>query len=81
MRAGTGADRIVADTASALASGVVFTPALFIDGERYRSELEPEACPPRWGGTPTARPNVVARCQGRKARPVFDSTQRDRAAQ
>jgi hypothetical protein len=43
MRAGTGADRIVADTASALASGVVFTPALFIDGERYRGELDPEA--------------------------------------
>jgi 2-hydroxychromene-2-carboxylate isomerase len=43
MRAGTGADRIVADTASALASGVVFTPALFIDGERYRGELEPES--------------------------------------
>jgi 2-hydroxychromene-2-carboxylate isomerase len=43
MRAGTGADRIVADTASALASGVVFTPSLFIDGERYRGELEPEA--------------------------------------
>jgi 2-hydroxychromene-2-carboxylate isomerase len=43
MRAGTGADRIVADTASALASGVVFTPALFIDGERYRGEVEPEA--------------------------------------
>jgi hypothetical protein len=43
MRAGTGADRIVADTASALASGVVFTPALFIDGERYRGELETEA--------------------------------------
>src|SRR4051794_24904792 len=43
MRAGTGADRVVADTASALASGVVCTPALFIDGERYRGELEPEA--------------------------------------
>jgi 2-hydroxychromene-2-carboxylate isomerase len=43
MRAGTGADRIVADTASALASGVVFTPALFIDGERYPGELEPQA--------------------------------------
>jgi hypothetical protein len=41
MRAGTGADRIVDDTASALASGVVFTPALFIDGERYRGELDP----------------------------------------
>ena len=43
MRAGTGADRIVADTASALASGVTYTPALFIDGERYQGELEPEA--------------------------------------
>src|SRR4051794_29557758 len=43
MRAGTGADRIVADTVSALASGVVFPPALFIDGERYRGELEPDA--------------------------------------
>jgi hypothetical protein len=43
MRAGTGADRIVDDTASALASAVVFTPALFIDGERYRGELEPDA--------------------------------------
>jgi hypothetical protein len=43
MRAGTGTDRIVADTASALASGVVFTPALFIDGERYLGELDPEA--------------------------------------
>jgi Thioredoxin len=43
MRAGTGADRIAADTASALASGVVFTPALFINGEGYRGELDPEA--------------------------------------
>jgi hypothetical protein len=43
MRAGTGADRIVADTTSALTSAVVFTPALFIDGERYRGELELEA--------------------------------------
>src|SRR3954447_3880652 len=43
MRAGTGADRIVADTVSALASGVVFTPALFIGGERDRGDLEPEA--------------------------------------
>jgi len=43
MRAGVGSDRIVADTTSALASAVVFTPALFIDGERYRGELEPEA--------------------------------------
>jgi hypothetical protein len=43
MRAGAGADRIVADTTSALASGVTYTPALFIDGERYRGDLEPEA--------------------------------------
>ena len=43
MRAGTGADRIVADTESALASAVMFTPALFIDGARYRGEVEPEA--------------------------------------
>jgi 2-hydroxychromene-2-carboxylate isomerase len=43
MRAGTGADRIVADTTSALASAVVSTPALFIDGQRYRGELEPKA--------------------------------------
>jgi len=52
MRAGTGADRIVADTASALASGVVFTPALFIDGERYRGELEPEAVSAALGRRP-----------------------------
>jgi hypothetical protein len=43
MRAGTGAGRIVADTASAQASGVVYTPALFIDGERYRDDLVPAA--------------------------------------
>src|SRR4051812_47131678 len=41
--AGTGAGRIVADTASAQASGVVYTPALFIDGERYRDDLVPAA--------------------------------------
>jgi Thioredoxin len=43
MRAGTGADRVVEDVASALASGVTFTPALFIDGERYPGELDPRA--------------------------------------
>jgi hypothetical protein len=43
MRAGTGADRVVDDVASALASSVTFTPALFIDGERYRGELDPRA--------------------------------------
>jgi 2-hydroxychromene-2-carboxylate isomerase len=40
MRAGTGADRIVEDVASALASGVTYTPTLFVDGRRYRGELE-----------------------------------------
>ena len=38
MRAGTGTDRIVDDVASALASGVAFSPALFINGERYDGE-------------------------------------------
>jgi protein-disulfide isomerase len=41
MRMLTGAGRIVDDTASALASGVDATPALFIGRERYRSELTP----------------------------------------
>jgi hypothetical protein len=43
MRAGTGADRIVDDVASALASGVTYTPALFVNGERYRGDLDPAA--------------------------------------
>ena len=43
MRAGTGADRIVEDVASALRSGVTFSPALFANGERYRGELDPVA--------------------------------------
>jgi protein-disulfide isomerase len=43
MRAGTGADRIVDDVASALASGVTYSPALFINGERYPGELDPAA--------------------------------------
>ena len=43
MRAGTGADRIVADVGSALASGVTAAPALFVDGERYEGELNPAA--------------------------------------
>jgi Thioredoxin len=42
MRAGTGADRIADDVASALASGVITTPALFVDGERWRGDLDPE---------------------------------------
>jgi hypothetical protein len=43
MRAGTGADRIVADVASALASGVAFSPALFVNGRRYDGELDDAA--------------------------------------
>jgi hypothetical protein len=43
MRAGRGADRIVDDVAGALASGVTFSPALFVDGERYEGELDPAA--------------------------------------
>ena len=43
MREGTGSARIVEDVASALASGVTFSPALFINGERYRGELDPAA--------------------------------------
>jgi hypothetical protein len=43
MRAGTGAERVVDDVVSALASSVTFTPALFIDGERYPGELDPRA--------------------------------------
>jgi Thioredoxin len=43
MRAGTGADRIVDDVASALASGVTYSPALFVNGERYPGELDASA--------------------------------------
>jgi hypothetical protein len=43
MRAGTGIDRIVDDVASARASGVTFSPALFVNGEQYRGELDPAA--------------------------------------
>jgi protein-disulfide isomerase len=43
MRVGTGADRIVDDVASALASAVTYSPALFINGERYPGELDPAA--------------------------------------
>ena len=43
MRAGTGADRIVDDVESALASGVPFSPALFVNGERYDGELDDAA--------------------------------------
>jgi hypothetical protein len=43
MRAGIGADRIVADVVSARASGVEFAPALFINGEHYRGALDARA--------------------------------------
>jgi protein-disulfide isomerase len=43
MRAATGADRVVADVTSALASGVTYAPALFINGEHYGGELDPGA--------------------------------------
>jgi 2-hydroxychromene-2-carboxylate isomerase len=43
MQAGEGADRIVDDVASALASGVTSAPALFIDGVRYIGEPDPAA--------------------------------------
>jgi hypothetical protein len=43
MRAGTGIDRIAGDVASALASGVTLSPALFVGGERWEGELDPAA--------------------------------------
>jgi hypothetical protein len=43
MQEGAGTQRIVEDVASALASGVGYVPALFVNGERYTGELEPAA--------------------------------------
>lgn len=43
MRAGTGADRIVDDVASALSSGVTVAPTLFVNGEQYERELDAAA--------------------------------------
>jgi protein-disulfide isomerase len=43
MQAGTGTDRIADDVASAMSSGVIFSPALFIDGELHRGDLDPKA--------------------------------------
>jgi hypothetical protein len=40
MTAGIGADRIAAGVASALSSGVAYSPALFLDGERYDGEVD-----------------------------------------
>jgi predicted DsbA family dithiol-disulfide isomerase len=43
IQAGVGAERIAEDVASAKASGVEFVPTLFVNGERYRGPLEPDA--------------------------------------
>src|SRR4051794_23435534 len=43
MHEGVGADRIVEDVTSAAASGVVFVPTLFVNGERYRGPMEAAA--------------------------------------
>jgi hypothetical protein len=51
MQTGLGADRIVEDTRSALASGVLFSPTLFVNGELYRGELEPRAVVDALGAT------------------------------
>jgi protein-disulfide isomerase len=41
MRAGVGAERIVSDLESALASAVVSAPTLFVNGEHFDGELDP----------------------------------------
>jgi hypothetical protein len=43
MRAGIGIERIAGDVASALASGVTSSPALFVGGERWDGELDAAA--------------------------------------
>jgi hypothetical protein len=43
MRAPSVGDRIVEDVQSAQASGVTYSPALFIDGRRYAGDLDPGA--------------------------------------
>jgi Thioredoxin len=43
MRSGAGADRVVEDSASARASGVEYSPTLFINGKRYDGSLDPAA--------------------------------------
>jgi hypothetical protein len=52
MRAGVGTERIAEDVASALASGVSYSPALFINGERYVGELDRAAV---WSALEEAR--------------------------
>ncbi len=43
MRAGAGADRVLHDVQSGLASGVALSPALFVNGERFGGELDADA--------------------------------------
>jgi hypothetical protein len=43
MRAASAGDRVVEDVESALASGVTYSPALFIDGRRCDGDLDPGA--------------------------------------
>ncbi len=56
MRAGTGADRIADDVASALGSGVAYSPALFLNGERYDCELDAAAVSAAVAGATRAMP-------------------------
>ena len=55
MRDGIGTDRIIEDVASALASGVTYSPTMFIDGRRYRGELEAQALARELDGPPSHR--------------------------
>jgi hypothetical protein len=43
MRAGAGAERVLHDVESAFASGVAFSPALFVNGARFGGELDADA--------------------------------------
>ena len=55
MRAGVGADRVVADVESARACGVLHAPALFVNGGRYAGELD-AACV--WSALMTTDPSA-----------------------
>jgi 2-hydroxychromene-2-carboxylate isomerase len=61
MRAGTGEDRIADDVASAMASGVAFSPALFLNGERYTGELDAAAVSAAVAGAIHAKPGSRTR--------------------
>jgi predicted DsbA family dithiol-disulfide isomerase len=56
MQAGTGTERILDDLASALASGVEYSPTLFANGERYTGALDPDAVMAALGGRQAATP-------------------------